>query len=167
MEIIDYSEKSIVVIGDTKDIKEQLKELGGRYNPNLTVDGEKIKGWIFSKRKEEEVRNLIEQPSTPKKKAVPSKATSSSRTNVSSSVKYQEITVKVLRPYKGQMLSLYTYPDDDISNVPVATEATVLHVGPSGTKMTISYDGNPNATCIIIDGQWGLYLSSFPNYIDI
>lgn len=33
VEIIDYSEKAIAVIGDTKPIKDQLKELGGRFNP--------------------------------------------------------------------------------------------------------------------------------------
>ena len=36
VEIIDYSEKAIAVIGDTKPIKDQLKELGGRFNSRLT-----------------------------------------------------------------------------------------------------------------------------------
>lgn len=53
--IIDYSEKSIAVIGDTKPIKEQLKELGGKFNFRLSCGA----GWIFQKSKLEEVQNLL------------------------------------------------------------------------------------------------------------
>ena len=59
LEIVDYSEKAIAVFGDTKAIKEQLKELGGRFNPSLNYNGEKRAGWIFSKRKADEVRELL------------------------------------------------------------------------------------------------------------
>ena len=54
-EIIDYSEKAIALIGDTKRISDKLKELGGRFNPKLSCGA----GWIFSKRKEQELRNLL------------------------------------------------------------------------------------------------------------
>jgi hypothetical protein len=57
--IVNYSEKAIAVFGDTRPIKDQLKSLGGRFNPKLTHDGEKKAGWIFSKSKEQEVRNLL------------------------------------------------------------------------------------------------------------
>lgn len=59
LEMVDYSEKAIAVFGDTKAIKEQLKELGGRFNPSLNYNGEKRAGWIFSKKKADEVRNLV------------------------------------------------------------------------------------------------------------
>lgn len=59
LEIVDYSEKAIAVFGDTKAIKEQLKELGGRFNPSLNYNGGKRAGWIFSKKKADEVRNLM------------------------------------------------------------------------------------------------------------
>ena len=55
--IVEYSEKAIAVYGETKPIKDKLKELGGRYNPNLK-DG---KGWIFSKAKREAVQQMISQ----------------------------------------------------------------------------------------------------------
>jgi len=35
LQIINYSEKAVAVIGDTKETKEQLKSMGGRFNPNL------------------------------------------------------------------------------------------------------------------------------------
>ena len=36
IELFEYSDKSIAVFGDTKEIKQKLKLLGGRYNKNLT-----------------------------------------------------------------------------------------------------------------------------------
>lgn len=59
LEMVDYSDKAIAVFGDTKAIKEQLKEWGGRFNPSLNYNGEKRAGWIFSKKKADEVRNLM------------------------------------------------------------------------------------------------------------
>lgn len=59
LEMVDYSERSIAVFGDTKAVKEQLKELGGRFNPSLNYNGEKRAGWIFSKKKADEVRSLM------------------------------------------------------------------------------------------------------------
>lgn len=58
LEIVDYSEKAIAVFGNTKAIKEQLKGLGGRFNPSLNYNGEKRAGWIFSKKQAEAVREL-------------------------------------------------------------------------------------------------------------
>jgi hypothetical protein len=54
--IVDYSEKSIAVIGDTKPIKDQLKELGGKFNFRLSCGA----GWIFQKSKLEEVQKLLQ-----------------------------------------------------------------------------------------------------------
>ena len=59
IEIIDYSDRAIAVIGDTYSIKDQLKELGARWNSGLTINGKKTKGWILSKRKKSDVENLI------------------------------------------------------------------------------------------------------------
>lgn len=59
LETVDYSEKAIAVFGDTKAIKEQLKELGGRFNQALNYNGEKRAGWIFSKKQADKVRKLL------------------------------------------------------------------------------------------------------------
>ena len=55
VQVINYSEKAIAVIGDTKEIKEQLKGLGGRFNFRLNCGA----GWIFPKTKEDSVMKLI------------------------------------------------------------------------------------------------------------
>ena len=54
--IVDYSEKALAVTGDTRAIANELKALGGRFNPRLSCGA----GWIFSKRKESELRALLE-----------------------------------------------------------------------------------------------------------
>lgn len=65
LEVVDYSEKAIAVFGDTKAIKEQLKELGGRFNPSLNYNGEKRAGWIFSKKQADKVKELITPTALP------------------------------------------------------------------------------------------------------
>ena len=55
IQIVDYSNKAIAVIGDTKPIKELLKSLGGSFNPRLSCGA----GWIFSKKKLEEVQTAL------------------------------------------------------------------------------------------------------------
>jgi len=49
--VVEYSEKSFAVIGNTKPIKDVLLQLGGKYNRYLTVGI----GWIFSNKKKNEV----------------------------------------------------------------------------------------------------------------
>jgi len=56
LQIVDYSEKAIAVVGDTKTIKEQLKQLGGRFNPKLSCGA----GWVFPKSKLAEVQKFVE-----------------------------------------------------------------------------------------------------------
>lgn len=40
----NYTEKSIAVFGDTKQYKEKLKELGGKFVSGLTLNDEKTCG---------------------------------------------------------------------------------------------------------------------------
>jgi hypothetical protein len=58
--IIDYSENSICVLGDTYSIRGRLIEIGGRYNKYLNVGGEKVAGWIFPKTKREIVEDVLD-----------------------------------------------------------------------------------------------------------
>jgi hypothetical protein len=57
--IVDYSQKALAVFGDTRSIKERLKELGGKFNSRLTHNEKKQAGWIFQKSKEQEIRDLL------------------------------------------------------------------------------------------------------------
>ena len=53
----DYSDRSIVVLGETKPHKDNLKSMGGRFNGRLR-DG-KV-GWIFPKKSEDVIKDYIE-----------------------------------------------------------------------------------------------------------
>ena len=55
VQIIDYSEKAIAVVGDTRAIKDTLKTIGGRFNSHLSCGA----GWIFSKTKEATLREAL------------------------------------------------------------------------------------------------------------
>lgn len=58
LNVQEYTEKSIVLTGeDTKAYKEELKKIGGRYNPYLKCGP----GWIFSKKKEDELKEKIKE----------------------------------------------------------------------------------------------------------
>jgi hypothetical protein len=58
MEIIDYTEKSLVIKGEkTREYKENLKELGGKFNSSLKCGA----GWVFPKTKKAELEALIQK----------------------------------------------------------------------------------------------------------
>jgi hypothetical protein len=50
-----YTERSVVVRGDTRKYKEDLKKLGGKYNGRLKNGP----GWIFSKKVEKNINDFI------------------------------------------------------------------------------------------------------------
>lgn len=53
--IIDYSTKAIAVIGNTKPLKDVLRELGGRFNFRLSCGP----GWIFPATKKNEILTIL------------------------------------------------------------------------------------------------------------
>ena len=55
IQLINYSEKALAIVGDTRPIKDTLKTLGGRFNAHLTCGA----GWIFSKSKEEVLKAAL------------------------------------------------------------------------------------------------------------
>ena len=52
----EYSEKSFVLLGETKKYKEDIKKLGGKWNSNLKCGG----GWIFSNKQRKAVDKWLE-----------------------------------------------------------------------------------------------------------
>lgn len=55
LRIIHYSDKCVVVVGNTKTNKDRLRAIGGKYNAWLKC-GE---GWVFPKYKEAEIRSVF------------------------------------------------------------------------------------------------------------
>lgn len=67
IELIDYSDKAIAVIGETKPIKDILSALGGKFNFRLSCGA----GWIFPKTKSEQVIKALQEIAAAKKQATP------------------------------------------------------------------------------------------------
>ncbi|MGN0089582.1 MAG: hypothetical protein ACI36Z_01315 [Alloprevotella sp.] len=59
--LMKYSERCMALFGDTKPIKDQLKKLGGRYNPHLHPFGQdtSVPGWVFPMKCEDDLRKLV------------------------------------------------------------------------------------------------------------
>lgn len=55
LRIIDYSDKCIAVVGETRAIKDKLAKMGGRFNSRLTCGA----GWVFPKTKLDLVQGFI------------------------------------------------------------------------------------------------------------
>ena len=104
----DYSEKSFAVFGDTKEHKDTLKALGGRFNRYLKVDGETKLGWIFSKQRQEDVVEFIMKANAGETdyKLPESASTDLPTVNPRKNQKYQYVKYKVYRPRDGQIVQL-------------------------------------------------------------
>ena len=61
LQVVDYSEKAIALIGTQREMAPKLKELGGRWNPRLTCGA----GWIFSAKRKAEIQAWAEANQTP------------------------------------------------------------------------------------------------------
>jgi hypothetical protein len=59
LRLVKYSEKAYALFGETKPLRNQLKEIGGKFNPYLKENGEKSPGWIFSAKKLEQLTELV------------------------------------------------------------------------------------------------------------
>jgi len=59
LQIVRYTDKSVALIGDTRPLKDQLAALWGKYCPNLHIEGKTVKGWIFSAKREPQLKQLI------------------------------------------------------------------------------------------------------------
>lgn len=59
LRLVKYSEKAYAIFGETRPLKDKLKEIGGKFNPYLKENGEKSPGWIFSAKKLEQLKELV------------------------------------------------------------------------------------------------------------
>lgn len=55
LQLIDYSDRAVAIIGNTRDYVARLKELGGKFNGKLKCGA----GWVFSKKREAELRSVF------------------------------------------------------------------------------------------------------------
>lgn len=61
IQLLNYSDRAFAVFGNTKPIKDQLKQMGGKFNAYLThpETKEKTAGWIFSIKNIDTVKGFL------------------------------------------------------------------------------------------------------------
>lgn len=59
LELVNYSERSFAVFGDTKPMQSTLEGLGGKFNRWLKRDGIATPGYIFSINRIDAVRKAL------------------------------------------------------------------------------------------------------------
>ena len=89
LKTIQYSEQSIALLGETFAIKDEIKKLGGVFNKSLTVENNRVPGWIFPNSKKADVEDLIKR--TPAEKLKTSHTKSSSAVLSSSGTSVNDI----------------------------------------------------------------------------
>lgn len=62
MEIVKYSDKSFVVVGNTYEFRATLKAMGGKWNKHLRCG----QGWVFPTKALDKVKAFIEDAPPPK-----------------------------------------------------------------------------------------------------
>jgi hypothetical protein len=113
LEVMVYTEKSVVLIGDTTDYKDELlNTLGGKWNSNLTnkSTGEKFGGWIFPTTKKNMLEKWIKTKcENPKKKSVEKLTIDQRLTNIE---KKLEKFISIVEKMKGKNTELNNECDE-------------------------------------------------------
>jgi len=104
----DYSEKSFAVYGDTKEFKDTLKALGGKFNRYLKIEGETRNGWIYPKSKQEQVVEFVMKANAGETdyELPASNTTDLPTVNPMKNQRFQYVKYKVYRPREGQKVQL-------------------------------------------------------------
>ena len=172
----NYTDKSFVISGSTKEFKEQLMALGGRYNPNLKTGP----GFIFSNKKEQEVKdfinnknsdnnsnnndilsldkNVINKVNSKIKSPLPSTNSSFNYPNRfigSDGLSYQIIITTCPLPYLDQKVTV-KYSDSSFNSI-------VSNINDSSpvNDIILTYQENDTTKqtrAIILNGKWQVYL---------
>jgi len=115
--VINYTDKSVAVVGDTKFIKDKLKSLGGRFNRSLKErpdEGfEGGAGWIFSRAKTDvdHLRDVVDTVDNTDPTALSMCTSLDSVPDVyiqPVQPKYQMVKYRVYRPDVGMTVSVST-----------------------------------------------------------
>lgn len=138
LEIVDYSEKAIAVFGDTKKLKEQLKEIGGRFNSSLKYNVGKRAGWIFSKKQADKVRDLI-APATNDLEDADIGTNSEKSASIPSPVKNSKVYT---REVNGMMVTAYFIEEEKFMPKGEYKETTLDEQKKEADILLKSIDGN-------------------------
>ena len=155
--VLEYTDKSFVVNGDTKPFKENLMALGGRYNPRLKGGP----GFVFSNNKINDVKDFINNSSVPisdskipntKLTPTPSKINYPNRFVGGDGNNYQIIIHTCPLPALDQKVTLKTLDNSYEYNVyKINSEAIVNDID------LIHHTSSAISRAVIINGEWKIF----------
>jgi hypothetical protein len=130
LQMVDYSDKSFAVLGNTRTFSSQLKDMGGRFNRYLTVNNQKVPGWIFPKTRQEEVTRFILDANSGslQSTSLPSNEQNTDLPTVEpprgAGQHYQIVRFKVYKPREGMKVTLKTEGAATMHGEVIKTEVT-------------------------------------------
>ena len=150
-----YSEKSFVVYGSkTRDYKENLKELGGRFNSRLKQQSEYPggPGWIFAESKREEVETFINSIGNYNTNMMQGNDIIPTHyQNSSTKSKYQTVKWRVFRPDVGMQVKINVG-----TNVKNGKVSRVENNDGVVDTVYINLD-NGTTKAVIVNGMWQIH----------
>lgn len=157
LSIVDYSDKSFVVYGSaTKQYKESLKNLGGRFNSKLKPreDWEGGAAWIYSVSKKPDVAEFVNDVNSGEITSdFPDVRNSNNGLpiyNVPRKEKYQQVKFRIFKPEEGMEVKL---------NDGSQKEGTVTRTETNNGIVDTAYlelDGTPTMA-VISRGKWQIW----------
>lgn len=152
----NYSEKSFGIYGKTKDFKDSLKALGGRFNKYLKIDGKTLPGWIFSKQNQEAVMEFVMKVNSGEVVHTESLPTESNFVTELPTVntrdtKYQFVKFKIYKPSTGQKIQLKVDGKTmEGKVVKIETHNDIVDTA------YVEFDGN-TSLAVICRGKWTIF----------
>jgi hypothetical protein len=122
----DYSERAIVVRGNTQPHKDRFSEIGGKWNSMLKGGA----GWIFPKSKQSIVEGLIEKLESTPTPSVSQHSQSALKSTSSTSSNIVDKRYVLVSDYL-QLLSRVERLEQVVANKPIASRSTVRDDSPS------------------------------------
>ena len=94
----EYTSKSFVIRGDTREYKDSLKAMGGKWNSSLTDkrNGEKFAAWLFWSDKRKEINDWIANGCSKVETEISSVGTINNRDDNSFAIKRLEAKIDAL-----------------------------------------------------------------------
>lgn len=135
IQIVEYSNKAIAVVGNTKGMKEQLKKAGGRFNSRLSCGA----GWIFPKSKKTAVLSIVGGSGVVAKEAITEQAAD----------KYKVLKFIAEKSEQMQVLEPYYYGDVQESYL----KNRVFFKMAEGERVAVSFDMPKPKSVIYYDDE--------------
>jgi hypothetical protein len=164
----EYSEKSFVVFGNTKPYKDSLRNMGGKFNKYLKIDDEKVPGWIFPKKFQEEAASFVMGINSGEIVETENKLPSASnelptvsapRNTTSNS--YQWVKFKIFRPKESQRARLTTEDRSSGKVVRSSMEGKVIKLESHNDivdTVYIQFEGQESPSLgVICRGKWQIF----------